>query len=561
MKYILRILFLVLIMTSTAGAVGSIMIFGGGSDTRSWATDPFVWFVQQADSGLIINIDADEVATSYATTFIKYGADPASYSLRIKDRGEANDSNTYDKLIAAKGIFIEGGDQWDYVSNWKGTLVEDAIHYVFENGGVIAGTSAGCAIMGEVSFDAKYGSAYPDDSAVDPYNNRIHLEDDFLHVLPDVLTDSHFHERGRLGRLVPMLARRIQDNGDDNLLGIGVDLNTAFCITADRVARVMGEGVVTILHKTEKSIIHCEANEPLTFTHIRYHQLNYGAVFDLNARNVVDAGPNMEAVTSWQRVPEFATVTLNGSLEQTGSSGSVKISSYTRNETDAWYGRLNMTSGDSLVPNSIIIPRIWSDNDYYENRIIGGMYAVSRDPGLFAIYLDDGSELEILANNTFKVNKLAYILETQNLSHTGILKTRNTNFPGLVGATLHFLGDGMQISWLDGFVNIKEKKSEKMTPDNYRIFQNYPNPFNPNTTIEYALQKDAEVNMTIYNLNGQFITTLFSGFRQAGNYEVRWNGSDQFQKPVSSGVYMIKMICAGKNETTTILTKKIALLK
>ena len=95
----------------------------------------------------------------------------------------ANDSSTYYELISARGIFIEGGDQYDYISTWKGTLVEDAIHIVFANGGAIGGTSAGLAVLGEIVFSARYGSAYPEETAYNPYDSYIQFEDDFLQIL------------------------------------------------------------------------------------------------------------------------------------------------------------------------------------------------------------------------------------------------------------------------------------------------------------------------------------------------------------------------------------------
>ena len=84
---------------------------------------------------------------------------------------------------------------------------------MFNNGGVIGGTSAGLAVIGEVVFDAKYGGADPANVAYNPYHTRVHFEDDFLTILPGILADSHFLTRARMGRIVPMLARRVQDHG------------------------------------------------------------------------------------------------------------------------------------------------------------------------------------------------------------------------------------------------------------------------------------------------------------------------------------------------------------
>ncbi|HEX9974930.1 MAG TPA: cyanophycinase, partial [bacterium] len=209
LKKLLWVIFVVIIPFNLL-AQGSLLLVGGGSENyRDWSDEPYGWFVQQADSGKIINIDVDEVSDWYPQYFKSLGADPSSQAFLIPNKSIANDSATYFKLISASGIFLEGGDQWEYFETWQGTLVEDAIHYVFNHGGAIGGTSAGLVVLGEVAFDAKFGTAYPEDVAYNPYHSRVHFTDDFLKILPHVITDSHFHPRGRLARLVPMLARRI----------------------------------------------------------------------------------------------------------------------------------------------------------------------------------------------------------------------------------------------------------------------------------------------------------------------------------------------------------------
>ena len=94
---------------------------------------------------------------------MSFGADTA-YNKTISTIASANLQETYDELITAKAIFIRGGDQWDYIRLWKGTKVDSAINYIFQNGGVIAGTSAGAAVLGDVDFSAQSGSAYPDEA-------------------------------------------------------------------------------------------------------------------------------------------------------------------------------------------------------------------------------------------------------------------------------------------------------------------------------------------------------------------------------------------------------------
>ncbi len=85
---------------------------------------------------------------------------------------------------------------------------------------------------------------------------------------------------------------------------------------------------------------------------------------------------------------------------------------------------------------------------------------------------------------------------------------------------------------------------------------NYPNPFNPTTTISYDLPSDGNIELSIYNIRGQHVKILIMGEQIAGSYEVVWNGKDNNEKSVSSGIYFYKL--STKDET---IMKKILMLK
>ncbi len=79
------------------------------------------------------------------------------------------------------------------------------------------------------------------------------------------------------------------------------------------------------------------------------------------------------------------------------------------------------------------------------------------------------------------------------------------------------------------------------TPLSYELRQNYPNPFNPNTTIEYALNKNSQVNLEVYNMLGQKVRSLVNGQVSVGDYKVVWNGKNDHGEFLSSGVYFYKL--------------------
>jgi len=73
-------------------------------------------------------------------------------------------------------------------------------------------------------------------------------------------------------------------------------------------------------------------------------------------------------------------------------------------------------------------------------------------------------------------------------------------------------------------------------PVEYNLSQNYPNPFNPETTIRYALPNSADVIISIYDINGRFVTNIFDGQKSAGYYTIKWNASN-----LSTGIYFYQI--------------------
>jgi hypothetical protein len=77
---------------------------------------------------------------------------------------------------------------------------------------------------------------------------------------------------------------------------------------------------------------------------------------------------------------------------------------------------------------------------------------------------------------------------------------------------------------------------------------NYPNPFNPTTTIEFSIQNDSIIELSIYNLKGQIVKTLINNEVIKGNHLITWNGDDHIEHSVSSGVYYYELKVNGKTE-------------
>ncbi len=89
--------------------------------------------------------------------------------------------------------------------------------------------------------------------------------------------------------------------------------------------------------------------------------------------------------------------------------------------------------------------------------------------------------------------------------------------------------------------------------DRFSLSQNYPNPFNPETRISYSLKEGGNVEMAIYNLQGQKVRTLINQKASKGVHHAIWNGLDHQNQPVSSGVYFCKLISNKKVSTIKML--------
>lgn len=104
---------------------------------------------------------------------------------------------------------------------------------------------------------------------------------------------------------------------------------------------------------------------------------------------------------------------------------------------------------------------------------------------------------------------------------------------------------------IDGVGNPSSVKNEKHAPEEYFLHQNFPNPFNPTTTIEYTTPKSGYATIKIYNLYGQEIAILTSGFHDAGSHKTTWEA-----KELPVGIYFYRLQAG-----TFSVTKKLVLQK
>ena len=202
------------------------------------------WFLQQADGG-----DVLVLRTSGANGYNSYLYSALGIPVNSVETIVCNNSlASYDlyvlqKIQNAEAIWFAGGNQWTYISYWRNTPVDSLINLgIKQRNVVVGGTSAGMAIMGQYYFTAQNGTITSSAALANPYSVNLTVDSvSFLknQLLENVITDTHFDNPDRKGRLVAFMSRIIQDyNVKSN--AIACDEYTAVCVDTNGMARVFG---------------------------------------------------------------------------------------------------------------------------------------------------------------------------------------------------------------------------------------------------------------------------------------------------------------------------------
>jgi len=93
-------------------------------------------------------------------------------------------------------------------------------------------------------------------------------------------------------------------------------------------------------------------------------------------------------------------------------------------------------------------------------------------------------------------------------------------------------------------------------PDEFRLYQNYPNPFSNQTTIKYDIAEATSVKIYIYNTVGQLVKTIDQGENSIGTHTVDWDGKNDDDETLSSGVYFYQLHTKDFNKTMKMLLVK-----
>lgn len=216
----------------------------------------------------------EEIGTEYVEAFARLGCRGVSV-VDVSDRGHALDEKRIGTIAKGDVVFFTGGDQLFITSLLGGTPMEKCLHERHRAGAVIAGSSAGAAMMGTSMIVAGSSDETPKSESV-----SIAPGMDFL----DRMTiDTHFAQRGRHGRLLTAIAHY------PRCLGVGLDENTAIVVRNQRF-HVIGSGSATVADfggLSYSSLPHLEKGESLSLYDITLHVLADGHRFDLAARRPI----------------------------------------------------------------------------------------------------------------------------------------------------------------------------------------------------------------------------------------------------------------------------------
>ena len=118
-------------------------------------------------------------------------------------------------------------------------------------------------------------------------------------------------------------------------------------------------------------------------------------------------------------------------------------------------------------------------------------------------------------------------------------------------------GAGSGSAYIYNNISVFIEEEQMNIPVNTILLGNYPNPFNPSTTISFDVaQTSFFVTLDIYNIKGQKVKTLISDRLTVGQHSVLWDGKDENNNPVSSGIYFYKLVAGDYQKVKNMILLK-----
>jgi cyanophycinase-like exopeptidase len=205
-------------------------------------------------------------------------------TLIVPTAAGANDPFVAGAIQRAEAIWIAGGDQSDYVTNWQGTDLQNEVN--LKIGAVpVGGTSAGMMVLTQFVYSALLSQGVTSSQALaDPFNKYITLAHDLFTVggLAGTVGDSHFVTRDRMGRTLAFMCRIAQSGWSAAPQAVAVDEETAVLIPESGSATVLGLGAAYFLRAPGPAET-CQPKTPLTYADVDVYRVTSAGSFDLGS--------------------------------------------------------------------------------------------------------------------------------------------------------------------------------------------------------------------------------------------------------------------------------------
>lgn len=284
------LLAVMLVVSSVCGAHphtvrGSLVIIGDGAEEPQ-ILEQFVALAGGPDRARIVILPMassipDTVGMRQEHIFRRMGVKQVRYL--ILTREQAMQSRYADTLTSATGIFFTGGDQSKLAAVLVGTPVHTKLLDLYRDGAVIGGGSAGAAIMSRVMITGNE-LRHTDSSTAFVTIQKNNIETiEGLGFLDDAIIDQHFVRRKRHNRLMSIVLEHPQ------LLGIGIDEQTAIIVRPDKTCEVIGRGCVVVYDARNAKGIRSTQLGVLGGTYLTMHVLLSGDRFNIRNGRVVSA--------------------------------------------------------------------------------------------------------------------------------------------------------------------------------------------------------------------------------------------------------------------------------
>jgi cyanophycinase len=258
-------------------ARGRLVVIGGGEDKKDdcGILKEFIRLARGARARIVVMTVAtdkpDELGKEYVGAFKRLGVDEVRV-VDVSSREDTKIEKSLNLIGEATGIFFTGGDQLHITTLLGGTKMHELLHERFAKGTVLGGTSAGAAMMSSSMFIRGKSDETPRFGGME-----IGPGMDFI---TGAVIDTHFSQRGRMGRLLTAVAHYPQD------IGLGIDENTAMIVEGSEFV-VIGEGAVTVVDAggiTYTNLPYVDNGDALALYNVKLHVLPAKHRFDLGNR-------------------------------------------------------------------------------------------------------------------------------------------------------------------------------------------------------------------------------------------------------------------------------------